>query len=535
MRAPNKFWGNMALANKLTIFVSLLILFVVTISTVVAIRQARKNFREGLENQAHLLLETLPLTMRDPLYRLEIDEILDTASVVSGNQAITTFVVYNREGIVLVDAVDDGAAFSQVVDPLGAQLVSSAPDEIWLNWGTGAELIAGRPIYLGNEPLGAVVIGLSTDALQIQINRITSQNIIFAVLVLSIAAGLAYLFSLEITTPLSNLRNVALKMAEGDLGNRIGVQFDDEVGQLSGVFNHMAEAIQQRENELREFAAGLEQAVEERTVELSETNLNLLDEIARRKASEDALILARNEALAATKMKTQLLANVSHDLRTPLNVILGYGEILNSGRFGEFEGKSKEMLGEIINSSGQLLGFVNNLLDQAQIEAGRIQINYQPFSPQVFLDSLLSLAAVLANAKGIPLVHEIDEDVPDMIEGDFHWLHQAVYNLLANAIKFTEEGEVRVRIHLLDKSNWAISVIDTGIGIPEEVQRHIFDPFWQVDGTPTRGHMGSGLGLSIVKQLIDRMAGDVRLVSAFEKGSTFTIILPLQPAKEKEV
>jgi PAS domain S-box-containing protein len=255
--------------------------------------------------------------------------------------------------------------------------------------------------------------------------------------------------------------------------------------------------------------------------------------ITERKEAEEAVARARDQALEASRFKTQLLANVSHDLRTPIGGILGFTEMLQAGVYGDLTAEQQGAMSEIIDSTRQLLDFINNLLNQARIEAGKITIRNTSFAPQELINNAQSMSGVLAQTKGLQLTSEIAPDVPPLLEGDPHWLDQILVNLVNNAIKFTEQGSVYIHIYLPDREHWALAVSDTGPGIPAEAQTYIFEAFRQVDSTLTRqSTTGSGLGLSIVKQLVVLMGGRVDLASELGKGSTFTVVLPLITVKE---
>ena len=247
--------------------------------------------------------------------------------------------------------------------------------------------------------------------------------------------------------------------------------------------------------------------------------------ISNRKKSEEDLLQAHQEAIEANRMKTQLLANVSHDLRTPLGAIMGYSEMLEKGVFGEVNAEQKNAASEILDSSNQLLAFVNNLIGEAQIETGRLVIRPAIFKPAEFVAGAQTIAGFAIKKKNLKFVVEIDPDLPEKILGDAYWLKQILLNLINNATKFTENGSIKVCLLLADQNHWAIQVSDTGAGIPKEAQQMVFEAFRQVEGN-TRG--GSGLGLSIVSQLTTLMDGKIELQSELGKGSTFTVILPLK-------
>ncbi len=256
----------------------------------------------------------------------------------------------------------------------------------------------------------------------------------------------------------------------------------------------------------------------------------IVRDIRVRKRQEQALLQARDEALAASRMKTQLLANVSHDLRTPLNAILGYSEMLQAGVYGDISPKQHMATAQIIDSVGHLLNFVDNMLNQAHLEGGKFKLNSQPFALLELVVEVGELVKILVEAKGLTLHSSIAPEMPTQIYGDRYWLRQILTNLLGNAIKFTNEGTIDVKIYPSGADKWALQVSDTGIGIPESAHKTIFEPFWQLSGDKQK--LGSGLGLSIVRQLTTLMGGDVQVHSIVGQGSTFIVTLPLHPVAE---
>jgi two-component system sensor histidine kinase ResE len=233
------------------------------------------------------------------------------------------------------------------------------------------------------------------------------------------------------------------------------------------------------------------------------------------------------------RMKSAFVSMVSHELRTPLNAILGYTEMLEEEICGPLSEKQSEVVGRVIVNTGKLLGLVNNLLDQAQIEAGRLTLRIRSFTPDELLDAVLPDVRMLAQAEGLEITSEIADDVPDELLGDQERLQQVLVNLTTNAVKFTDDGEVRVSIFRPDEQHWGFKVSDTGKGIAPEDQEFIFDSFRRVDDSVTRERSGVGLGLSIVKQLVVLMEGEISLESEVGRGSTFTVILPLSPKQEE--
>lgn len=227
------------------------------------------------------------------------------------------------------------------------------------------------------------------------------------------------------------------------------------------------------------------------------------------------------------KLKSTFVAIVSHELRTPLNAILGYGEMFKEAVYGPMNEKQINMADRIIKNTRRLLGLINDLLDQAQMEAGKLTIQMAPVRLSELLDNLHSVLDKSASDKGLRLTSEIDDILPERLNGDAARLHQILVNLVNNSIKFTDQGSVRVRLFYYDETRWGIEVTDTGRGIPESDIPYIFDTFRQVEGTATRIHGGFGLGLSIVKQLVNLMNGEIKVDSTLNEGTTFKIILPM--------
>jgi len=257
----------------------------------------------------------------------------------------------------------------------------------------------------------------------------------------------------------------------------------------------------------------------------------LARDITAIKQAQDAIRLARDQALDASRAKSQLLSKVSHELRTPLGGILGYAELLRDDTFGELnEGQRKAAL-EIVQSANYLSNMVNELLDEAQLQANTAILREEAFSPAKLLQQAASGMEVLAGKKGLQFNASMDDNVPRELMGDARRLRQIMINLMGNAIKFTREGSVNIRLIRPTDEYWEIRVTDTGMGIPKDAQGYIFEPFRQVDGAITRDNRGVGLGLSITKQLVDLMGGRIVLESEPGKGSAFTVVLPINQGK----
>jgi signal transduction histidine kinase len=236
---------------------------------------------------------------------------------------------------------------------------------------------------------------------------------------------------------------------------------------------------------------------------------------------------AVRQAEMANKLKDHFLANMSHELRTPLNAIIGFTEVTLMGLTGEITAETRRASERIHFNSERLLQLIDDILDISKIEAGRVEILSQPFSPSEILSGLELSLKPQATGKSLAFITELDPQLPPMLIGDAKRLEQILINLTSNAVKFTEKGSVSVILRRLSAEEWAIMVSDTGIGIPPHSLETIFEKFRQVDGSSRRAYGGSGLGLAIVRELALLMNGNIKVKSPPGVGSTFTVTLPL--------
>jgi signal transduction histidine kinase len=372
------------------------------------------------------------------------------------------------------------------------------------------------PLTFGSGDTQTVVAILVNLSRYSGFQRRLTQQIIIALFLLGLAtlAMLAVLTRWTISIPLHRLRSVAVQLMTGDYSPRANARSKDEVGQLASAINELADAVQDREQKLQKLAESLEQQVEDRTHELRE--------------QAEQLRITSAQAREAARIKSEFLANMSHELRTPLNAIIGFSDILLIGMAGEINDRQQHQLERLRANGKRLLTLVNDILDITRIEAKRIELAHQPFSPHAFIRQLALQMESLAKQKDLDFNVSIDPSMPDMIVGDQKRLEQIAVNLLSNAFKFTETGSVSLESGVdFQAKTWHLTVKDTGIGIPPHALDTIFEEFRQVDGSSRRAYGGSGLGLAIVRHLVRIMDGEVTVESKMREGSTFRVALPL--------
>jgi len=252
-------------------------------------------------------------------------------------------------------------------------------------------------------------------------------------------------------------------------------------------------------------------------------------DITKRKSNEMALVAATQAAESASQTKDLFLAKVSHEIRTPLTTIIGFGELLEDT---DLTPEQKKYLAAINSSGSTLASLIDDVLDLSKVEAGKLALNLKDFSLHALIRKLVATQAQQIEEKGLQVNISIDSDIPDLLIGDSLRIQQVFLNLLCNAIKFTEKGEINISAAVVEKTGLRvlleIAVEDTGIGISADLQEHIFEPFAQILNPSRPNCVGSGLGLTISRSLAGLMGGSIRVESREGIGSTFHLLVPLQ-------
>ena len=388
------------------------------------------------------------------------------------------------------------------------------------------------PIIFDQNTLGSVYLLRNPG----RINRRLQLQFKISLFILA-AAILATLFlarwlQLLFTSPIKGLATAMQEVSgSGNYQFRLAEQRQDEFGTLTAGFNHMLGQIQKRDNELAEHRNHLEDEVQLRTKELQ----TAMAELTR----------AKEEAEKTARAKSEFLANMSHELRTPLNHIIGFTDLMASGKCGNLNVTQREYLGDVLNSSRHLLSLINDILDLSKVEAGKMELELSDISLSSLLNQSLKMVQEKALKHQLKLAVEIEDEL-ETIRVDERKMKQILYNLLSNATKFTPDGgritlkverivktEQNLRARNLKKSattssHWLkISISDSGIGIKKEDLERIFKSFEQADGSSSRHFQGTGLGLSLTRRMVELHGGKIWAESEGPgHGSTFSFMIP---------
>ena len=363
----------------------------------------------------------------------------------------------------------------------------------------------GTSLQGNAAPFTVVKIVVPFDLTRKAINRARAILISVAILTIFIAMVVLYIIiRMLVVKPLKHLRSVSDAVRDGDLEQRATIETDDEFEELAVSFNLMLRSLTETQNELQDVNQDLDTKVDQ----MAQLTMRLYE---------------------LNRLKDDFLANMSHELRTPLNSIIGFSEVLHG--IPELSDQQKRYTENIQNSGRVLLEMINDILDLAKIEAGKMEVKPSEFSLDVIVQAQCDIVRALSDEKNIDLdVVVSGTDRP--VYQDQTKIQQILTNLLSNAVKFTPEGgRITVTAGPAEDQQLCIAVADTGVGIAEEDREVIFEKFRQAASTVSpdnlaREYMGTGLGLSIVQELCKLLGGEVKFESELGKGSTFTVVLP---------
>ncbi len=373
-----------------------------------------------------------------------------------------------------------------------------------------------------DAPIGRVEVALSRVATVKRQHQVIATGLGLTLICLALATILGMRIGRKVTEPILQMESVLQQIRRGDLEARVTESSSGHLGNLERGINAMASSLRESHANLRE--------------EVTQATADLRGAMRALEIKNSELEVARKRALGASRVKSEFLANVSHEIRTPLNGVLGFIELLEQT---ELDPTQRDYVETVSSCAGNLLGLVNDILDLSKIEAGRLELRRGSFDVRETIENAALVFAANAHSKDLNFSLDIEPDVPDQLHGDAARISQIASNLVSNAIKFTESGEVEVHVAAAARKNGdtllKLTVRDTGIGIPQAEQTQLFNAFSQLDSSYKRRHTGSGLGLAISKRLTDLMGGTIAIESRSGKGTSFRVALPLAESRESDI
>lgn len=490
---------SMSFKNKNNTIILAVVLFAV-VSTIVGLGlNAVTTFRKALVSRIESMATIIGLNSSVAIVFEDKDRAEQILSSLESIPEVTGAVIYDlrREAFATYRRKPSPPSKIKFPDP-------PMPEHGFFVSSKGDLLYVGLLIRHDDKHYGTLFIVATTEYLKQDIYNLIMFSVLLLVIVLTVAGVLGARLSRRLTAPVKQLSNTAARIsAEGDYSIRVEKTGSDEIGTLYDSFNRMLENISQKDREIRQLNESLEEKVHQRTLDL----LN-----------------AKEQAESAHRTKSTFLASMSHEIRTPMNAILGYSRLLSRLVSDE---RQKEYLNVVQTSGQNLLGLIDDILDLSKIEAGKMNLVYRPMSPIALFNEIENIFRIRAKEKGIDFIIRISPEIPKGLVTDETRMRQILFNIVGNAVKFTDEGYVRLSI--AKKSSVGTSQItlvftveDTGIGIPENEIESIFQAFEQQKDQGSR-YGGTGLGLPITKRLVEMMNGKLSVTSTPGRGSTFTI------------
>ncbi len=508
------------------IFLSILPLAIVALLLFLFfISKQLNHIKEALTRHGNSITQHLAMASAYPMANKDIERLKPIVDSIVGEKGVNSVTITNTSGSVVyrrlknnkdvpVTTEESTSAPIQKGNLLFTKPISKQPAYqaiITLDNPNSLNTILEKNPKLrsNNNELGWVIVELTKRDMRKAQNIALMESGAITLLVFLFSSVLLFRISKKITKPIILISEAASQIEKGNFDINIHTKATGELATLEHNINSMAFALKRSHEELQD--------------KIHQATTDLLSSIQLVEQQNRQLTTARQQALLASKVKSEFLANMSHEIRTPMNGILGFVKLLKKSN------PSEEQLDHILTieqSANNLLQIINDILDISKIEAGKLSLQNEDYNLRQCIEDAISILAPAAYDKNIDIVSMIYNDVPLSLHGDLSKVRQILINLIGNAVKFTEQGEVIIRTMVEDEYadhvKIKINVSDTGIGISEKDQHRLFSSFEQVDNSSTRKYGGTGLGLAISKTMVKLMQGAISVTSQLHKGSTFS-------------
>lgn len=506
-------WISRRIAVHFAVVLISFVTFITLFTEVYRYQHLKKHLSEDFEREKEYLIEFSTRSLAPILWNLDRKSAEGIADIALQNQNILEFQIFiDREKFLEVSQKS----------PLFEEFQNGLLDESEFQ-----EI--ETPIFYHQKQVGVLSLIYSLREYQNEMKQSRFFSYTNGFLLIVIIVSIIYFYIRQrIIFPIQKIESFASQIIRGEYHHRLHIDSSDEIGALAIDLEKMRDAIQASFLKLQESNQNLEMMVAERTQDLQKINDRLQVELEKRVQLNRELSIAQKKAEQAAELKTNFLSNMSHELRTPLTGIIGFSELLLEDAKAKIETPTLvEDLEKIRSSGNYLLNLIRDILDFSKIESGKMEVYAKSFALGSFIEETVAILKPTFQNKQNRFLIDFSQ-APQELEQDAQKLRQILLNLLSNANKFTESGVIHLKIESAEGNRVRFHIRDTGIGMTEEQTARLFQSFQQADPSISARFGGTGLGLAIAKAFVEMMQGTISVKSAPQKGSTFTVELPLK-------